>query len=628
MRLSNVARVLCALFWALALAGGAPVWAAAGDSASGRNDAVEAVESEEPDAEGTSSPASAVAPGGIDVLERAWFAPAPSLRDRVKRLRWVAEQAGFENLDAPSRALLVGGLSPLPLERSELAVELAPLLPASQAALAAELWSNGDPGGSLRSWGSAALGLWFHLEAFLWFSATASLVLLVAGLAAGGGYVVLRGLTALPLAARDLGEVVDPTMQGFARGALVVSLVLAPAVLGEGALGAWLILYTGAVVYARPRARKALIAAAALVVIALDPGARLVGKVLGAVGRDPLGQATWASEQGFLDLVDVARLREGSDRDSLVLHAVARRHRRAGDLSTADAQLGALLAANPEDPVLLNDIANVRFARRELGDAIEYYRRAADLYESPEVWFNLSQAHGNRIEIGQHDNALAVAQGIDRVRVGELTQRLSESRSLFVADLPLPTVRYQTRIFEGAGAPFAEQLQQRWAPGWLGAHRAALPAALGLLTAFGIGARRRLAVSGWCASCSAVVPPTTVGEPPPVCEACRNERDARARNRVEELAQRPHRLLVHRVLGGLALALPGFGPCAGRPMAALFGLFGVALMVTAWFWGRDLFPDPLAIGGAIYLVGGFALGLGVSLYAAAALLQRWPARNP
>ena len=626
MRLSNGACTL--VLWLLAWGGwGLPPAVADPGAPDGEASAAAVESADEPTREPAPAGTRVLSPGGIDILERAWFAPAGNLRDRVERLRWVAEQAGFENLDAPARAVLFGELSSLPLERSELAVELAPLLPAAQAALAADQWSNGNPGGSLRSWSAAALGLWFHLEAFLWFSATASVALLAAGLAAGFGYVLLRGLTALPLAARDVGEWIEPTMQGFARVALVASLVLAPAVLGEGALGALLVLYAGGIAYARPRARQALIAAAAVVVVALDPGAQLVGRVLGAVGADPLGGATWASEQGFIDPVDAARLREGSDRDSLVLHAVARRHRRAGDLATADAQLGALLATHSDDPVLLNDIANVRFARRETEAAIDYYREAAELGDSPEAWFNLSQAHGNRIEIGLHDDALAEAQRIDRLRVGELTQRLSESRSLFVADLGFPTARYRARVFADADAPFAEQLRHRFAPGWLGAHRAVLPVAFALLTALGFWIGRHLPLSGWCESCSAVVAPAQGATPPPLCEACRGERDARARGRLDALPKRSHRLLAHRALRLAALVVPGCGPCTARPVAALLGLFGAALMGVAGWWAGALFPDPLAVGAAAVIVGGVGVALGAGLYVVAGLLQRVPVRN-
>ncbi len=577
--------------------------------------------------EAPQDPLRVLTPGGIDPLERAWFAPAQGARDRVDRLRWVAEQAGFENLDAPAQAVLAGALGVTGLERAELAVELSPLLPAAQAAYARELWSNGDPGAALQAWWAAACGLWKHLEAFLWFSATTSVVLLAACLGAGAGYLALRGLTALPLAARDLGELLEPAMQGFARIALLASLVLAPAVFGEGLLGSLLVLYALAVVYATPAARKALIGAAAVALLALEPGARGVGRVLGAVGADPLAEATWSSEQGFLDPVDSERLDEGSDRDALALHAVARRYRRAGDLATAAAQFGALVSAQPDDPVLLNDLANLHFAQREMEEAIGLYRKAAKFSESPEIWFNLSQAHGNRIEIGQHDRALDVAQSIDRVRVGELTQRLSEARSTFVADLPIPTSRYRQRLYEGAGAPVAEQLRERWAPGRLGAHPAAATIAFVLMTAAGVGARRRLAVSSWCGQCSAIVPPSPgTGQPPPLCEVCRNEREASFRKGIEPLPPRPYRMLGHRVLGALAMVWPGFGPRSQRPLAALVGLIGLSLVGSAGLWGRTLLPDPMAVGDAAQLFTAMTCSAGAALYLTAVGFQ-WHARE-
>jgi len=559
----------------------------------------------------------------LDSLERAWFAPARRLVERVARTRHEADQLGLVDLEPLARAVLLGAGDATPLERADAAVELAPDLPAAHWARARARFGSADLLGGVEAACQAIRALSRHLESSLWLTATASLLLYAAVLSAGLAYLAGRGLAALPHAAHDLADRIDPSMSEPARRALITAAVLAPAALGQGVLGAALGLFALATIYATRAERRALAAAAALVVLAIHPLVELAGRQLAALGSDAVAEAAWASESGFLDPVDLMRLEHAEPSDTLATQALAARARRAGDLAQADARYAALIAASPSDPVALNNAANVRLALGDSAGAIELYRRATAEKPSALIWFNLSQAHGRAIQVDEHERALAAAQAIDTDVVDELTRRLSDTNAGFTAELPLPVEIVRERLARG-GEPIAAELRAPLAPGALGRFAVLSVAAFVAAAALGIGLAGRFERSTACAECSARLC-ARCGTPRgshDLCAACTRRRRESHHGGPWDSARASAGDLSARARRWPARALPGLvGPAPRRPALALAANVAGAAALAAVLGRHGAVPDPASVGGAGPLAFGCAalllLALQVSLTAAA-----------
>ena len=197
-----------------------------------------------------STPARAPRSQFTDPIELAWFAPALTLEERVLRTRRVSLELGVRSLDGAARALALRTDLGDPLERSAAALTLAPDLPAAHIERARALWLHGDsPIGALRAIAGALWVVPRHPEASIWLGGSVLFILAVALLAGGLLYVAAAAALALPRAAHDLGDLPPGSMPGFARGALLSSLLLLPLVFGQGILGIAIALFAVGVVY-------------------------------------------------------------------------------------------------------------------------------------------------------------------------------------------------------------------------------------------------------------------------------------------------------------------------------------------------------------------------------------------
>jgi len=569
-------------------------------------------------------------PAALESLERAWSAPAHRLAERVARTRREADQLGLASLDPLARAVLIEAGDATPLERANAAVELAPDLPVAHWARARASWDSGaGVGNALDAAFDALRALPRHLESSLWLGATASVLGYAALLAAALAFITARGLAALPHAAHDLADRIERSMPAPARVAAVAAAVLLPAALGEGVLGAALGLFALGMLYGSAAERRALGGAAVLVVLALHPLAHVAGQQLGALGSDPVAEATWAGESGFLDPVALARLERADRVDALATHALALRARRAGDLAQADARYAALVATQPSDPVVLNNAANVRLALGDTNGAIDLYRRATAEKASAVVWFNLSQAHGRAIQVEEHERALAAAQSIDEKAVSELTARMSDASAGYTVELPLPIEQIRERLAGADAAPVAAQLRRPVAPGMLG-RWAWLPAlSFALLAGLALAAAGRIERSGGCAECGTRLCRRcgTPGDSQRLCAGC-------ARRRLEahrggpwdaarpEAASGPAALLagVLRVAGYLLPGLVGRAP--RRPTLAVAALVAGAAALAAFVGRHGIVSDPASVGGAGPLALGCASAALAALHAGLASAAR------
>jgi tetratricopeptide (TPR) repeat protein len=539
-------------------------------------------------------------------IERAWFAPAVSLEERVWHTRRVALERGVWNLDGPARALIIGGGTPL--ERAHAAVNLAPDLPAGRMELAGALWLHGgSPLSAVRTAAGALTAFWRHFEGRLWLGG--SLLVVLAAALFGGGLLCIAVMSffAAPHAAHDLGDLFFRSMPAFARAALLGSALLLLVALGEGVFGLALGLLAVGVIYGRTGQRVVLALAAAALVIGAYPVARLAGATLGALPADPVAQAALASGQALALPADVARLEDADEDDLLAQQALARLARRAGNLGRADAIYQGLVASLPDDPVVLNNAANVRLHLGHMEAALDLYRRALEIEESPVVLYNLSQAYGQAFQVDDLTETLELAQALDGDLVADLTRLQGTQPEGFVVDLPLSNAMLWQRIFDPRrGERFAAEFRAPVAPGRLGGSPFVAAGALLAVIAGGWLAGRRLQASRWCARCGRRVcprchPEVTGGE---LCGACnrlfyqpeQTDRGLRLA-RIEALRDREARL--DKLAWGVSIALPAAaGVLSRRPLHSLLGALFFAIAVGALVWRDGAVADPLVAGAA------------------------------
>jgi tetratricopeptide (TPR) repeat protein len=504
-------------------------------------------------------------------IERAWFAPAVSLEERVWHTRRVALERGVWNLDGPARALIVGGRTPL--ERAHAAVNLAPDLPAGRMELAKALWLHGgSPLSAVRTAAGALTAFWRHLEGRLWLAG--SLLVVLAAALVGGGLlcIAVMSLFTAPHAAHDLGDLFCRSMPGFARAALLGSALLLFVVLGEGLFGLALGLLAVGVIYGRAGQRVVLVLAGAALVIGAYPVARLAGATLGALPADPVAQAALATGQGLVLPADVARLEAADEDDLLAKQALARLARSTGNLGRADAIYQQLLVSLPDDVSMLNNAANVRLHLGHMEAALDLYRRALEIDESPVVLYNLSQAYGQAFQVDDLTETLELAQALDGDLVADLTRLQGTQPEGFVVDLPLSNAMLWQRIFDPRGGEhFAAEFRAPVAPGRLG--RSPVAAAGALLAVIVGGACNRL-----------------------FYQPEQTDRGLRLA-RIEALRDREARL--DKLAWGVSIALPAAaGLVSRRPLHSLLGAVFFAIAVGALVWRDGAVADPLVAGAA------------------------------
>jgi tetratricopeptide (TPR) repeat protein len=484
---------------------------------------------------------------------------------------------------------------------------LAPDLPAAQAALAAALLTQeSDPVGSLQAAVRSLRTLSLHLEASLWLSATSFTLLSWVLVGAGFLFIASAALLSLPAASHDLGDLLDQSMPGFARVALVGALLLLPVALGEGLLGWAVGLFAIAFCYADSSRRLALGSAAVLLITGLYPAAELAGRALAALGSDAVAEAAYATERGLASSLDLQRLTRVEGTDSLATRALALHAKRAGDLKAADTRYRRLIGTTP-DPLVLNNAANVRLELRDIDGAIDFYERAvADLPSAAPIWFNLAQAYGRSIRVEDHAAALAEAQSLDAEFVRELTGILTYTGGGYVADLAIPAAELRGRLLEAPRPEAAARLRAPLAPGRLGADLPTSTAAFALLAILSVLVRLRFEPSRHCAECGKRICPRCPSRPArkALCQGCvrllhRPETvDPMLRTaRLEGLRRRAER--IRQLRRAAALLVPGFaGLLSGRPALSLLGLLVFLGAVAGVFGSKGVVCDPLSVGQA------------------------------
>jgi tetratricopeptide (TPR) repeat protein len=592
--------------------------------------------------EGEAAPAVAPAEppassGGFERIERAWLQPSASLDDRVALTRRTSLELGVWNLDAAARALMAGEAGADPLERAYAGVRLAPDLPTGRMALARALWLHGDsPIAAVRTAFGALAAIPRHLEASLWFAGCLLFVLGVSLIAGSMWCITLIAGAAAPHAAHDLGDLLSGSMPAFARVAFLGALILVPLTLGEGLLGLCASFMAVGVVYGGLRQRLVLFLAALTVIVGAFPAVHLAGNTLTAFSAEPVAEAAFATAQGFTHPVDQVRIEAAANYDPLAAQALALRARRAGNLGEADAYYQALLRQSPEDPVLVNNAANVRLNLGHMESALTFYRRSVELRPDPIVLFNLSQAHGRAFQVEDLSRTLAEAQRLNGDLVAELTALQGAEPVGFVVDLPIDTRQIWRRILRSnQGERIAAEFRASFAPGRLGEDSlfaAGVFAAILIVFAL-LGSQVRR--SCWCSRCGRRMcqrcdPEMGSGT---VCGGCMRlfrqsettDRDLRLA-RIGKLRVREERL--ERFTVAASLLVPGIaGLLAKRPLRCLLGSVFAAIAVLALYWRDGVVPDPLVAGATAPFAALCIAVLAMLAYVVIALLSLATRRN-
>ncbi|HYB13397.1 MAG TPA: hypothetical protein VEG67_07990 [Myxococcota bacterium] len=552
-------------------------------------------------------------------VDQVWLTPGLGILERVRRTRVVARELGVSGFDAGARALLADDDAGAPLLRAQSAVDLAPTLPLAWMALAKARWrQEGDLLGAARALFFALRGLDRHLEASLWWRATALHGLALALFFGALAYLAAASLFAARRAAHDLGDRIVPGAPEFARALLLGGLVLLPAALGEGWAGVGLGLFGVAFGCGRGRAKLASLVAAGAIGLALQPVLRQAGAAMAGLGADPVVAAAWAVETEAASAGELARLERAADRDPIAERALAERARRTGNLTEADERYAHLLAEGAGDAVVENNAANVRLALGDVKGATALYEHALGRETSVPLLFNLSHAQGAAIRPDLQESTLVRAQALDAETVGELTDLEGGSRVGLVVDLPIPVALLRERLAASdAGEGVAADLRAQLAPGRLGRGPLSLPIGFGAVAILTLLLAGRGEPTHWCPSCGARRCPRcdgSVGERS-LCEACTRllkrpettDPSLRAERIAELRSREKWRDRGARVVGVL---VPGAaGLVARRPVCGLLGAIILCAAVMAAGVGREVVPDPLAVGATGRFAGSIAAAL-------------------
>jgi len=200
----------------------------------------------------------------------------------------------------------------------------------------------------------------------------------------------------------DLEEAMGADRRPFAMGLVVLALAL-PAVLFQGY--GWLPLWWLAVLFLymegleRIAAALVLLAGLAVGPVVQDMQSRILAQ------QNPLFRAGILALEGGPDARATADLEDAvgkskDDRDLSYMLGVL--YKKAGRYDDAAGLYRDLLQADPQDPIALNNLANVEFAGAEYGAAIARYKQGIQSTPPAPVaatfYYNLSLAHLQRFE--------------------------------------------------------------------------------------------------------------------------------------------------------------------------------------------------------------------------------------
>jgi hypothetical protein len=320
------------------------------------------------------------------------------------------------------------------------------------------------------------------------------------------------------------------------------------------------------------------------------------------------------AEVGGLSPAQRERLERLVERDPAAVHALVVWSKRTGRVDEASAWLARLDPEAPPHAVLLNDAANVRLAAGDDEAAIQLYQLASELERRPEIFFNLAQVHGSRIELVEQETALATAQALSASTVRELSELRGEGR--LAVDLTWPTAELRARLASAAdGSAVADELRRSFGSGRLAGSPQAVGGAFLAVALLGMALGRGRVESRVCAGCGARRCDRCLPVEARRCALC--GAPAESASPLQRVLPRARRIVL-RLLPGLA------GLSMGRPWLGWLSAVSATAAVAAVALRDGVVTDPLAAGlaGRIAFVLAAALALLVC-----ALVTAWSLRE-
>lgn len=414
-------------------------------------------------AAGQAGPAAAPAsgprtPAVVRSFEALWsdYVAADARGDAVgeaqamREIRRARMERNVDSLGAVGLALVAHGFSKLAAgERDEAeqelraAVALAPGLPDAHQALASALLRKG-PLGVVASLDASLKGL----TAFLATGRGArrardlvTLAALVAAFAAAWAIAVALLVRRGGLLLHDLEEWLGPAHHRSAALALFLLLLLLPVATFQG--WGWLPLWWLALFFSYLDVReRALVGVVAACSIAIGPAVAQLEERL-RTARNPLYQASLAAvesvpEPGAIAELEGALARDPADRDLVCLVGAARK--KTGRYDEAAELYRQALAADPQDEIARNNLANIEFVRGSYDAASARYRAGTSSPQKAVAatsHYNLSLAHLQRFEYQAYGAAKSSADRLAPGLVSEYDRFKFDTGDYAVVDLGL-----------------------------------------------------------------------------------------------------------------------------------------------------------------------------------------------
>jgi Flp pilus assembly protein TadD len=522
----------------------------------------------------------------------------------MREIRRARMERNVDSLGAVGLALVAHGFAKQRAGEGEeaeqelrAAVALAPGLPDAHQALASALLKQG-PFGVVASLDASSKGL----TAFVATERGArrardllTLAALVAAFASGWAIAIALLVRRGGLLLHDIEEWLGPAHHRSASLALFLLLLLLPVATFQG--WGWLPLWWLALVFSYLDVReRGLAFAIAACTIAIGPAVVLLEERL-RTARNPLYQAALAAVEsvpgpGAIAELERALAQDPGDRDLVSLVGAARK--KTGRYDEAAELYRQALAADPQDEIARNNLANIEFVRGSYDAASGRYRAgtgSAQKAVAATSFYNLSLAHLQRFEYQAYGAAKSSADRLAPGLVADYDRFKFDTGDYAVVDLGLDGEQV-FRKFAGAEAGVAVRNVLR---GEAAAPSALSPAALvnrfaAALAAFGLAAflvsrwRGRKAVTRHCRRCgTAFCRLCQLGQVSgELCSQCyhlfvvRDGVSAPVRNRklAEVQANDARR---ERLTRALSLVSPGAGQVYGG-----WALRGAAL-VAAWY---------------------------------------------
>lgn len=403
-------------------------------------------------------PVAAPAPATAPTFEALWAqyvaadtagkpdAVAAALRD-IRRARM---ERNVESLGSVGLAFVARGAAKLDAGQREeaeqvfaTAVALAPGLPDTHAGLAKALLKKG-PLGILPSLQETFAGLSAFLDTGRGARSARDLATLAAYFAAFG---VLWAIALALLLRRggllrhDIEEWLGPAHHHSAALALLLLVLLLPVATfqGWGWLPAWWLALLFAYLDGRERALLGVLAASTLLV---GPSVSALQERL-QTSKNPLYHAALAATESVPDAAATARLeaarqQDPSDHDLAYLAGAARK--RAGRYEEAAELYRQALAADANDEIARNNLANIEFVRGAYDSARARYR-AGTASTVPEVaatsYYNLSLAHLQKFEYQDYNAAKSNADRLAPGLIADYDRWRYDTGDYAVVDLGL-----------------------------------------------------------------------------------------------------------------------------------------------------------------------------------------------